>query len=381
MPPASAWENSNWIPWERELLTLFVRNQIRVVLALPLIAACWSLPLFLFWASGSDLQHIDLVAIATAIIAMVIGLEIFFVQVALRLQAAARDMLIFKAQKEQLIIELRREKERAEQARVNVEEASRAKSHFLATMSHELRTPLNAIMGFSDILRREMLGPHGVEAYKDYAGDIHSSGHYLLTLINDILDLSRIEAGRREFCEEPLALAASVRDAVRMIEAPLDEKRITLAIEIDGNFPKLMGDRRALHQIWLNLLSNALKFTPVGGRIEIAAEETPQNGVAVHVRDNGPGIPAHEIETAMAAFSRGSFATRQAIDGAGLGLPIIKGLMALHGGSFEIKARAGGGTDAAVVFPEERVLSGPRGEALSQPTATTSQRRLITITR
>jgi two-component system, cell cycle sensor histidine kinase PleC len=113
-------------------------------------------------------------------------------------------------------------------------------------------------------------------AYKDYAGDIYSSGHYLLTLINDILDLSRIEAGRRELCEEPLALAASLRDAVRMIEAPLNEKSITLAIEIDGNFPKLMGDRRALHQIWLNLLSNALKFTPVDGRIEIAVEQIPR---------------------------------------------------------------------------------------------------------
>jgi two-component system cell cycle sensor histidine kinase PleC len=339
------------------MLTGFVRNHTGIVLALPFIVASWLLPLLPFWA------------IAT-MVTMVIGLEIFFILVALRLQGAARNMLIFKAQKEQLIIELRREKECAEQARVNAEEASRAKSHFLAAMSHELRTPLNAIMGFSDILRREMLGPHGIEAYKDYADDIHSSGHYLLTLINDILDLSRIEAGRRELCEEPLALATSLRNAVRMIEAPLNEKSITLAIEIDGNFPKLMGDRRALHQIWLNLLSNALKFTPVDGRIEIAVEQTPRNGVAVHILDNGPGIPAHEVETAMIAYSRGSFATRQAIEGAGLGLPITRGLMALHGGSIEIRARAGGGTDAVVVFPEERVLSGTRGELLSEPTAT-----------
>jgi two-component system cell cycle sensor histidine kinase PleC len=479
----SAWEHGDSLPWERDLLTLFVRNQIRVVLAVPLlaglfalvsllwtsplhagawfvsasgcqaiqyflcrqylqndkirsgqtewigmlaaseflIAACWSLPLFLFWNTGSDFQHVYLVATIMAVIAvrimiaanfmpiiiagtgfmtfnvaircilegaplyvalgaMAIGLQIFFIQVAARLQSIARDMLIFKAQKERLLVELRREKERADEARARAEEASQAKSLFLATMSHELRTPLNAIMGFSEILSHEMFGPHGVEAYKGYAGDIHTSGHYLLTLINDILDLSRIEAGRQDLHDEPIALANSLKDAVRVIEMRLSEKNTSLALNIDERLPKVMADRRALHQIWLNLLSNAIKFTPAGGKIEVSAERTPEDGLAVHVRDTGPGIPAHEVEAALGAFSRGAYATRKAIDGAGLGLPIVKGLISLHGGTFDIKARAGGGTEATIVFPGQRVLGGPRGEVLSAPAATQSQRKLIAIT-
>src|SRR5439155_17733360 len=176
-------------------------------------------------------------------------------------QQIARDMLIFKRQKEQLIVELRREKERAEEARARAEESSQAKSQFLASMSHELRTPLNAIMGFSEILRHEMFGPHEVEAYKDYAGDIHSSGHHLLALVNDLLDLSRIESGRHDLQDEPVVVSASVKEALRVVEMRLSEKKITLVVDIAEALPKLMADRRALHQIWLNLLSNAVKFT------------------------------------------------------------------------------------------------------------------------
>ena len=479
----SAWERSDSIVWERDLFTLFVRNEVRVMLALPflaalfalvsllwtsplqagawfcatagcqaiqfflckqyltndkleksqgewigilsasefLVAACWSLPLFLFWKTGNDFQHVYLVATLMAVIAvrimiaanyvpviiagtgfitfnvaircmletdplyialgaMAIGLEIFFIQIAMRLQGTARDMLIFKAHREQLIGELQREKERAEQARNHAEEANRAKSQFLATMSHELRTPLNAILGFSEILQQEMFGPHGVEAYKTYAGDIHSSGNYLLHLVDDILDLSRIEAGRREMNDEPISLVTSIEDAIHVIKMRLRQKNQTLTIDMPASLPKIMADRRALHQIWLNLLANAVKFTPAGGRIEISAHRTDENGVAVHLKDTGPGIPAHEIETAMNAFSRGAYATKKAIDGAGLGLPIVKGLVALHDGTFDIKAGQSGGTETTVIFPHRRMLDGPRGEVLSSPTATDSQRKLIAIT-
>jgi two-component system cell cycle sensor histidine kinase PleC len=479
----SAWERTGSIPWERDLLTLFVRNQIRVVLALPLlavlyasvsllwttplqsaawlitacgcqaiqyllckqylgnanarpgqtewvgmltaseflVAACWSLPLFLFWDSGTHLQHLYLVATVMAVIAvrimiaanfmpviiagtgfmtfnvaircileadplyvalgaMAIGLEVFFIQVAMRLQATARDMLIFKAHNEQLLVDLKREKEHAEEERQKAVEASEAKSQFLAAMSHELRTPLNAIMGFSDILRQEMFGPHGVEAYKAYAGDIHSSGRYLLALINDILDLSRVEAGRRELFEEPLVLAESISEAVRMMRNRLEEKKLEIEINVERGLPKLLADRRALHQVWLNLFSNAIKFSPPAGRISIAAERTGE-GLSVRVRDDGLGIPHEEVETAMTVFARGSFAITQAIDGAGLGLPIVRGLMGLHGGSFELRPHEGGGTDATIRFPSKRVLDGPRGEVLSEPSASDSQRRLMAITR
>src|SRR5262249_46365241 len=150
--------------------------------------------------------------------AIAIALEIFFIQISLRLQSVARDMLIFKAQKEQLIEALAQQKDRAEEARTQAEEASKAKSQFLATMSHELRTPLNAILGFSEILGQEMFGPHKVEAYKNYAADIHASGNYLLNLINDILDLSRIEAGRRDLEEAPISLVQSVAEALHVLD-------------------------------------------------------------------------------------------------------------------------------------------------------------------
>lgn len=312
--------------------------------------------------------------------AMAIGLEIFFMQVAMRLQATARDMRIFKGHNEQLLVDLKREKLLAEEELRKAVEASKAKSQFLAAMSHELRTPLNAIMGFSDILRQEMFGPHGVEAYKAYAEDIHSSGRYLLALINDILDLSRVEAGRRELFEEPLVLVESISEAVQLMRSRLEERKLEVEINVGRSLPKLLADRRALHQVWLNLLSNAIKFSPAAGRISIAAERTGE-GLSVRVRDNGPGIPPPEVETAMTAFARGSFAIAQAIEGTGLGLGIVRGLTGLHGGGFELRPRQGGGTDAVVLFPSERVLDGPRGEVLSESSATESQRRLMAITR
>jgi two-component system cell cycle sensor histidine kinase PleC len=489
--------DSESIPWERDLLSMFVKNQLKVVYTLPLfaalfalialqwtpwqqslawlvsavgcqfiqvylcrqylqlcrrqhksklrksqfhewlgvmtaseffIAACWSTPLFLMWDNASDLQHIYIMASLMAMIAvrimisanfmpiivagtglitflvalrcitesgylysglgaLAIGCQVFFALVARKLQETARDMFIFKAQKDELFSQLIVERDRAESAqaeaereRLRAEEASKAKSQFLATMSHELRTPLNAILGFSEIIGREMFGRHEVSAYKTYANDIHNSGTYLLSLVNDILDLTRIEAGRRDMHEEPLAIVDSLEDVRNFVGFKLKEKSQGLTFDIPANLPKIMVDRRAVRQIWINLLSNAAKFSPKGGQITIRAWQRDSGEIAVSFIDNGQGMPEEEIDLAMQAFARGSLAVKKAIDGAGLGLPIVKGLIGMHGGSLEWRSKPGQGTEATVIFPLARVLSGPRAEVIAEAAASPSQRKLIAIT-
>ncbi len=382
----------------------------------------WVAPLFLFWPDAGDTQRAFLIAAVMAVsvvrllvvsnfmpvlvagtgvisigmavrcvfehnvvfyslAGLIIMLEVFFLFVSRQLQDTARDRLMFRAEKDALIEELRQEKLRAEQERSNAEEANRAKSAFLANMSHELRTPLNAIMGFSEVLENEMFGPMQNNAYKDYAGDIHSSGRYLLALINDILDLSRIEAGRRDISEEPTHVRDCMEHAKNMLVARATEKTITVTVETPANLPKLLCDYRALNQITINLMTNAVKYTPNFGKVAITARVLPDGRMAIIVSDNGPGIPKSEQQQLLHAFSRGTHATKQAIEGAGLGLPIVKGLMDVHGGSLDISSEPGKGTDVICYFPAARVLSGPRGEAISSPAVKTdTQRKLIAIT-
>jgi two-component system, cell cycle sensor histidine kinase PleC len=316
-----------------------------------------------------------------ALAGLVMMLEVFFLFVSRQLQDTARDRLIFRAQKDQLIEELRLEKERAEEARQKAEDANRSKSAFLANMSHELRTPLNAILGFSEVLERELFGPMQNNTYKDYAGDIHNSGRYLLTLINDILDLSRIEAGRREISEEPTTVAHCLEHAQNMLVARTTEKNISISINTPANLPKLLCDYRGLNQIAINLLGNAVKYTPDDGKVVMTARVLPDGRMAIIISDNGPGIPKIEQQQLLSAFSRGAYATKLAIEGAGLGLPIVKGLMEAHNGTLDISSEPGKGTDIICYFPSARVLAGPRGEAISSPAVKTeTQRKLISIT-
>jgi two-component system cell cycle sensor histidine kinase PleC len=387
-----------------------------------LFASSWSLPLFLFWSHGNELQHIYLIAtlmtvaairimiagnflpvvvagtgfitlvilircltaqgpLYVALGAMAVMTAVFFIQLSRRLEETARDILAYRSQREKLIGELERARDQAERDRKRAEEASRAKSRFLATMSHELRTPLNAIMGFSEILSQEMMGPHAITAYKAYSADIHSSGHYLLTLIDDILDLSRIEAGRQELAEEAVDIAAVASECAKLFQAKADERRQSLLFNIPADCPRLIGDRRAVRQILFNLVSNAIKFTPPEGKIIVMAGVDGGERLILSVKDTGPGIPAHEIEAALAAFARGSLATRRAIDGAGLGLPIVKGLVKLHEGELAIRSIDGAGTIASVIFPRRRVLIGAAlGASESSAIASETQRRLIALT-
>ncbi|MGL5136918.1 MAG: sensor histidine kinase, partial [Beijerinckiaceae bacterium] len=230
------------------------------------------------------------------------------------------------------------------------------KSQFLATMSHELRTPLNAILGFSEVMKSELFGPHAVPQYKEYASDVHASGQHLLNIINEILDLSRIEAGRYQLQEEAVDLAATAEETMHMLEIRAQAKMIKLRSAVERGLPRLWADERALRQVTINLLANAIKFTPQGGEVTIKVGWTQSGGQYLIIKDTGPGIPEEEMATVLETFGRGSMAIKTAEQGTGLGLPIVKGLVDLHGGTFHLRSKLREGTEAIVMFPPERVM-------------------------
>jgi two-component system, cell cycle sensor histidine kinase PleC len=282
--------------------------------------------------------------------------QLYFMFLARKLHAASFETLSFQAEKDELIAELEQAKANSDLARHRAEAANLAKSRFLATMSHELRTPLNAILGFSEVMKGELFGTHAVESYKEYSNDIHASGQHLLTLINEILDLSRIEAGHFDLREEAVALMHTVADCRRLLRLRAKKRQIAVEEAVEPDLPKIRADERAIRQVILNLLSNAIKFTPHGGEIKIKIGWTANGGQYVAVRDSGPGIPEEEIPIVMSSFGRGSHAQKNAEEGSGLGLPIAKGLVELHGGSFSLKSKPHEGTEVIVIFPPERVM-------------------------
>ena len=313
--------------------------------------------------------------------AILVTLEVLFLFIARQLQETARDRLIFRGQKDILIEELKRARDQAEDQMEKAETANKAKSTFLANMSHELRTPLNAILGFSEILHRELFGPIANASYKDYAGDINHSGKYLLGLINDILDISRIEAGRAEISEEPVSIVESVAEAILLSEGNAARKKITITTDFPALLPRLLGDTRGVKQVAINIISNAVKFTPKGGKIVVGAARQSDGSLHFYVRDNGPGMPPDDVRHALDAFNRGRDATKKAIEGTGLGLSIANGIMQLHGGRVEIESMVDVGTTVTCMFPAKRVLSGPRGLLqMGMLPASETQRHLINLT-
>lgn len=290
------------------------------------------------------------------LIGLAFGTQLYFMILARKLYLASLEALSFQAEKDELIAELERAKTNSDLARRRAEEANLAKSRFLATMSHELRTPLNAILGFSEVMKGELFGSHIVASYKEYSNDIHSSGQHLLMLINEILDLSRIEAGRFELKEEPVALARIVEDCQHLLTLRAKKRNIALEAAVEPNLPRIRADERAVRQVALNLLSNAVKFTPPGGRIKIKIGWTASGGQYFSFRDTGPGIPDEEIPIIMSSFGRGALAQKNADEGSGLGLPIVKGLVELHGGTFTLKSKLHEGTEVIVIFPQARVM-------------------------
>lgn len=282
--------------------------------------------------------------------------EIFFLFLARQLHSSELETISHQSEKDTLIYELEEARNMSDEARRHAEQANVAKSQFLATMSHELRTPLNAIIGFSEVLKSELLGPHQVPQYREYAGDIHGSGQHLLNLINELLDLSRIEAGKYELNEEVVSLVDIAEDCRRMMELRAKAKGIELVFSYGDGLPRLWGDERAIRQVMLNLLSNAIKFTPQHGKVTLVVQRSRDGGQMVSVKDNGPGIPQNEIETVLSSFGQGSLAQKTAEQGAGLGLPIVQKIMDLHQGRFDLYSKLRFGTEVFATFPRARVM-------------------------
>jgi two-component system cell cycle sensor histidine kinase PleC len=294
-----------------------------------------------------------------AMAAVAAGIHVYLIFLANGLHRNVVSMLEYRAEKDALIAELEQSKAVSDDARRRAEAANVSKSRFLANMSHELRTPLNAILGFSEIMSTEILGPLENPTYRSYSEDINRSGQHLLNLINQILDLSRIEAGRYELVEEPVALGAVMEDCRRLLKLRADSKGLTVAENYAPAMPLLWAEQRAVRQICLNLLSNAIKFTPTGGTITLTVGTNAKGEQFLSVNDTGPGIPEAEIPRVMSSFGQGSLAQRTAEGGSGLGLPIVKGLVDLHGGHFELKSKLRHGTEIMIAFPQHRILPAP----------------------
>lgn len=345
---------------------LMVVLAIRMTFASPVLAVLYvgTIPMTMAVVTRLVLQG-DPFSLALA--AMATGVHAYFLTLARGLNSTALAMIAFRVQKDLLISELEEEKLMSDEARRRAETANKAKSRFLATMSHELRTPLNAIMGFSEVMRDEVLGEMKNDLYKDYSKNIHDSGQHLLNLINEILDLSRIEAGKYDLSEEAVQLADVAEDCFRLLKLRVQAKGLTVVEHYESALPQVWADQRAMRQICLNLISNAMKFTPRGGRITLTVAATDDGGQLFSVRDTGPGIPADEIPKVLQAFGQGSLAHETAEGGTGLGLPIVKNLIELHGGTLQLKSELRKGTEAIVTLPKPRVMAAlPPLQALGQ---------------
>jgi signal transduction histidine kinase len=240
--------------------------------------------------------------------------------------------------------------------------ANKTKSDFLASMSHELRTPLNAIIGFSEMMVIQTFGPLGDVHYRDYVRDIHESGKHLLSLINDILDLSRLDAGKAELFEEKLHVADIVSDCLRMVEPQAVAAGVNLATELPANSPRFLADERQIKQVLINLLSNAVKFTPAGGRITLTARNRP-DGLVINVTDTGIGIAPENIAKAFETFGQIDSTVARKHKGTGLGLPLARQLVELHGGTLTLESAVGTGTAATIMLPASRILERRRAAA------------------
>jgi len=254
------------------------------------------------------------------------------------------------------ITERKQTEDALRRAQMEAEIANRAKSQFLANVSHELRTPLNAIIGFSEIMNGELMGPLGSPIYQEYASDIHESGRHLLAIINDILDLSRVEAGQTALNESMIELQKLVAACLILVRGKAHAGGLTISVEAPAAVPEIIGDERLLKQTLLNLLSNAIKFTPKGGAIRISIKATP-SGVEIAVMDSGIGMSQSELEKVAKPFVQLENWLVRKYEGTGLGLSIAKAFCELHGGRLEMVSAPGKGTTATIHLPASRIAA------------------------
>ena len=285
-----------------------------------------------------------------------------------RLMATIADLRESEQALQSQTLELADLAEKYGEEKSRAEEANQAKSKFLANMSHELRTPLNAIIGFSEIMESGMFGPLGADKYNEYCSDIRESGQYLLEVINDILDMSKIEAGRLQLHCENLELDGILLDAMRVVAARADDKGLALTSHIAPDV-RFKGDRRAIKQILLNLLTNAVKFTPDGGRVSVRGLAS-QKSVLMVIKDSGIGIPADAFGKLGRPFEQVESQLTKTYQGSGLGLAIAKSLTELHGGTMRIRSKQGTGTIVIVRIPRDRHAREPETSERSKSALT-----------